>query len=71
MNAGQLENSYPTVFKRQGQRDILPNELDDSIVDKVDSREVFDHLSNICDPEHPNLTLEELHVVDEGLITVC
>ena len=69
MNSGELENSYPTVFKRQGKRDILPNELDDSVVDKIDSREVFDHLSNICDPEHP-LTLEELHVVEERLITV-
>lgn len=60
----------PQSTKKQGKRDILPKELDDSVVDKIDSREVFDHISGICDPEHPELTLEELHVIEEGLITV-
>lgn len=39
------------------------------MVDPFDSREVFDMIRSIHDPEHP-LTLEELNVVEQNLIEV-
>lgn len=38
------------------------------IQDPIDSREIFDLLRGILDPEHPH-SLEELSVVQEELIT--
>lgn len=35
----------------------------------IDAAEIFDHIRDITDPEHP-YSLEQLHVVDEELITV-
>lgn len=35
----------------------------------IDSLEVFEHIRDIVDPEHP-YTLEQLNVVDEDNITV-
>ncbi|KAF7279752.1 hypothetical protein GWI33_006782 [Rhynchophorus ferrugineus] len=48
---------------------ITQEEYDDTIVDEFDQREIFDIIRSINDPEHP-LTLEELHVVTENLISV-
>ncbi|RDD46955.1 MIP18 family protein [Trichoplax sp. H2] len=39
-----LENINPTVFSKSKEREILPEELDDNIVDKIDEREIFDIL---------------------------
>jgi metal-sulfur cluster biosynthetic enzyme len=64
-----LENENPTVFGRSGERIISLEDEDDFVHDAVDAREVFDHIRNINDPEHP-LTLEELNVVDESHIKV-
>jgi metal-sulfur cluster biosynthetic enzyme len=66
---GLLENENPTVFGRSGERIISLEDEDDFVHDAVDAREVFDHIRNINDPEHP-LTLEELNVVDESHIKV-
>lgn len=65
----QLENINPQVHRRVEKRCLTAAELDDSVTDEIDAREVFDMIRNINDPEHP-LTLEELSVVDEGLIDV-
>lgn len=35
----------------------------------IDSLEIFEHIRDIVDPEHP-YTLEQLNVVDEQLVTV-
>jgi hypothetical protein len=35
----------------------------------IDALEVFEHIRDITDPEHP-YTLEQLNVVDESLITI-
>ena len=42
--AGRLENANPEVFSRLKERTVLPEELDDSVVDEIDRREIFDIL---------------------------
>lgn len=37
----RLENVNPEVFERRKEREILPEEQDDSIRDEIDAREVF------------------------------
>lgn len=81
-----LENVNPNVYKKIEDRVITPEEEDDNVVDEFDDREIFgeyfhrnltissmpsfqDLIRGINDPEHP-LTLEELHVLEKGLITV-
>lgn len=65
----ELENAAPTIHDKAAARPVLPSELDDTVADPFDTREVFDLLRDINDPEHP-LTLEELNVVKESQITV-
>ncbi|KAF5273265.1 hypothetical protein FQR65_LT04687 [Abscondita terminalis] len=65
----ELENDNPNIYKKINDRVILPEEEDDDVIDEFDSREIFDLIRSINDPEHP-LTLEELHVVENSLITV-
>lgn len=43
----RLENVNPTVFNKVKEREISPEELDDSVVDKIDDREVFDILKKL------------------------
>jgi len=64
-----LDNANPVVFISSKERQILPEEEDDDVVDAIDSREVFDLIRTINDPEHP-LTLEELNVVEESKVKV-
>ncbi|KAH9503493.1 Cytosolic iron-sulfur assembly component 2B [Bulinus truncatus] len=66
---GGLDNANPVVFQATKERGILPEEEDDNIQDKFDSREIFDLIRFINDPEHP-LTLEELNVVEEAKVKV-
>jgi len=66
----RLENVNPEVFERVKDRDVCPEEKDDSVHDEIDSREVFDLVRCINDPEHP-LTLEELNVLQQAHIEVC
>ncbi|RZF44223.1 hypothetical protein LSTR_LSTR003863 [Laodelphax striatellus] len=69
MCADRLENVNPKLFQKCFERDITPEEEDDNIVDEFDSREIFDLIRSINDPEHP-LTLEELNVVEQKLVEV-
>ncbi|KAJ3628978.1 hypothetical protein MTP99_013406 [Tenebrio molitor] len=69
MKLDQLENQNPNVYNKTDERLVTTEEEDDNVVDEFDSREVFDLIRDITDPEHP-LTLEELHVVQESLIQV-
>ncbi|XP_046843557.1 cytosolic iron-sulfur assembly component 2B-like [Xenia sp. Carnegie-2017] len=64
-----LDNSNPEIHQKANERELLPEEEDDEVVDKIDQREVFDLVRTINDPEHP-LTLEELNVVEEALVKV-
>ncbi|KAI5700804.1 MIP18 family protein galla-2-like [Diaphorina citri] len=71
MNPGGdvLENINPTLYSKCEDRPVTAEDQNDYITDEFDSREIFDLIRNIYDPEHP-LTLEELHVVDLSLIQV-
>lgn len=42
-----MQNANPMVFKAKQERIILPEEEDDSVVDKIDEREVFDILFSV------------------------
>lgn len=65
----ETENLNPNVYGKCKEREITAEEEDENVADPFDSREIFDLIRNINDPEHP-LTLEELHVVQEDLIIV-
>ncbi|XP_066019885.1 cytosolic iron-sulfur assembly component 2B [Pocillopora verrucosa] len=67
--ATTLENANPTIFLQKTEREILPDEENEDVVDKIDEREVFDLIRSINDPEHP-LTLEQLNVVEQSLVEV-
>ena len=47
----------------------IESDLDDSVTDPFDVREIFDLVRGINDPEHP-LSLEQLNVVSEDQINV-
>uniref|UniRef100_A0A182J0Z7 MIP18 family-like domain-containing protein n=1 Tax=Anopheles atroparvus TaxID=41427 RepID=A0A182J0Z7_ANOAO len=65
----ELENINPNVYKKCEDRKLTIDDENEDVVDPFDEREVFDLIRNINDPEHP-LTLEELHVLEQSLITV-
>ncbi|EXX69980.1 DUF59-domain-containing protein [Rhizophagus irregularis] len=67
----ELINANPTIYtpSKKSHRVITPEEEDENIEDKIDSREVFDLIRSISDPEHP-LTLEELNVTQLEHVTV-
>lgn len=58
----RLQNVNPHIFAKAEQRVENPADWDDDVYDPFDSREIFDLVRNIRDPEHP-LSLEELNVV--------
>merc|ERR1712224_582368 len=65
----ELQNANPTIYEKVEERSITRDEEDGDVYDPIDSREIFDLIRNINDPEHP-LTLEQLNVVEEKNITV-
>lgn len=69
MAAATLQNVNPKLFLKCDNRVITEEELNEDVIDLFDSREVFDLIRNINDPEHP-LTLEQLNVVDVENIMV-
>ncbi|XP_066595873.1 MIP18 family protein galla-2 [Prorops nasuta] len=64
-----LENINPKLYKKIDERKISADDENENVIDEFDTREIFDLIRNINDPEHP-LTLEELNVVEQGLIEV-
>jgi metal-sulfur cluster biosynthetic enzyme len=69
MNSENLDNINPRTYEVSAQRGVTAADLDDSVVDPFDTREIFDLIRDINDPEHP-LTLEQLNVVTEEQIDV-
>ncbi|CAG4970013.1 MIP18 family protein galla-2 [Colias croceus] len=63
------DNVNPNVYEKGSARELTRADFDENIADEFDTREVFDLIRNICDPEHP-LSLEELRVVEESNIQV-
>ncbi|XP_071481274.1 cytosolic iron-sulfur assembly component 2B-like [Diadema antillarum] len=68
-NRERLDNVNPTVHGKLNNRQVLPSEEDDNVADAIDTREVFDLIRHINDPEHP-LSLEELNVVQQAEVEV-
>jgi metal-sulfur cluster biosynthetic enzyme len=68
---GEFENGNPVVFEVEND-DYFDHSFeyaDESSSEAFTSREVFEILRKINDPEHP-LTLEQLNVVQLDLVTV-
>jgi len=65
-----LINANPIVYERKerpSRNDIIGT--DESAAEAIDEQEVFDHLRDIKDPEHP-YSLEQLKVISEDAIEV-
>lgn len=61
-------NANPTVYEKKERRvRIAPADVDEYTVEPIDQLEIFDHLRDIKDPEHP-YSLEELKVITEDAI---
>ena len=58
----RLDNVNPTLHGTVDEREVKTSDWEDDIADPIDSREIFDLIRTINDPEHP-LTLEQLDVV--------
>ncbi|XP_071447003.1 MIP18 family protein galla-2 [Hetaerina americana] len=65
----RLENINPKLFRKCDERVLSSEEQDESVSDEFDSREIFDLIKSINDPEHP-LSLEELNVLEIDNIQV-
>jgi len=65
-----LINANPIIYDRKERpsRNDITNS-DESAVELIDGQEVFDHLRDIKDPEHP-YSLEQLKVISEDAIEV-
>ncbi|KHN86932.1 MIP18 family protein F45G2.10 [Toxocara canis] len=71
MTAKGLDNASPTVYSVKPRIERYTEaDYDENVEDPIDAGEIFDLIRDINDPEHP-LTLEQLNVVQEELITVC
>ncbi|XP_002276610.1 protein AE7 [Vitis vinifera] len=65
-----LINANPVIYqKKERQVRIAPCDSDEYAVEPVDQQEIFDHIRDIKDPEHP-YSLEELKVITEDAIEV-
>ncbi|XP_052202034.1 protein AE7-like [Diospyros lotus] len=65
-----LINANPTVYEKKERRArTAPDDGDEYAVEHIDQLEIFDHLRDIKDPEHP-YSLEELKVITEDAIEV-
>jgi len=68
-DSDRLENVNPKLYNVASDRPVAESDLDDSVTDPFDVREIFDLVRGINDPEHP-LSLEQLNVVSEDQINV-
>ncbi|XP_028106716.1 protein AE7-like [Camellia sinensis] len=65
-----LINANPIVYEEKEHRTrTAPDDVDKYDVEPIDQLEIFDHLRDIKDPEHP-YSLEELKVISEDAIEV-
>ncbi|XP_020084088.1 protein AE7-like [Ananas comosus] len=66
----ELINANPVVYERKERRVYkLPAVIDEYAQEPIDQQEIFDHIRDIKDPEHP-YSLEQLNVVTEDSIEV-
>ncbi|XP_054822876.1 protein AE7 [Prosopis cineraria] len=65
-----LINANPIVYEKKERRTrTMPTFADENAAEPIDQQEIFDHLRDIKDPEHP-YSLEELKVITEDAIEV-
>nr|GMD95399.1 protein AE7-like [Ipomoea batatas] len=66
----ELINANPIVYEKKERRVRIPAaDVDEYAVEPIDQLEIFDHLRDIKDPEHP-YSLEELKVISEDAVEV-
>ncbi|XP_020111310.1 protein AE7-like isoform X2 [Ananas comosus] len=66
----ELINANPVVYERKERRvHKLPAVIDEYAQEPIDQQEIFDHIRDIKDPEHP-YSLEQLNVVTDDAIEV-
>ncbi|KAL7712011.1 Uncharacterized protein QTN25_006528 [Entamoeba marina] len=64
-------NPTPHVYQQLNiQRKTIESNEDLNIREEIDSLEIYEHVRNIKDPEHPTFTLEQLKVILPEFITV-
>ncbi|KAJ7943887.1 protein AE7 [Quillaja saponaria] len=65
-----LINANPILYEKKERRArSAPSVADEYAVEPIDQQEIFDHIRDIKDPEHP-YSLEELKVITEDAIEV-
>ncbi|XP_038726081.1 protein AE7 [Tripterygium wilfordii] len=65
-----LINANPVVYEKKERRVRSAScDVDEYAVEPIDQLEVFDHIRDIKDPEHP-YSLEELKVITEDAVEV-
>ncbi|XP_070009003.1 uncharacterized protein [Nicotiana sylvestris] len=66
----ELINANPIVYEKKERRDrSAPSVEDEYTAEPIDQLEIFDHIRDIKDPEHP-YSLEELKVITEDAVEV-
>ncbi|XP_009346239.2 protein AE7 [Pyrus x bretschneideri] len=67
----ELINANPVIYERKERRvrSVPSAAADEYAVEAIDQQEIFDHIRDIKDPEHP-YSLEELKVITEDAIEV-
>ncbi|KAL3330823.1 hypothetical protein AABB24_034577 [Solanum stoloniferum] len=66
----ELINANPIVYEKKERRDRGGRAvLDEYAAEPIDQLEIFDHIRDIKDPEHP-YSLEELKVITEDAVDV-
>uniref|UniRef100_M1AJH0 MIP18 family-like domain-containing protein n=1 Tax=Solanum tuberosum TaxID=4113 RepID=M1AJH0_SOLTU len=66
----ELINANPVVYEKKERRDRGSRAvLDEYAAEPIDQLEIFDHIRDIKDPEHP-YSLEELKVITEDAVDV-
>ncbi|XP_008230945.1 PREDICTED: protein AE7-like isoform X1 [Prunus mume] len=67
----ELINANPVIYEKKERRvrSVPTAAADEYAVERIDQQEIFDHIRDIKDPEHP-YSLEELKVITEDAIEV-
>eukprot|EP00775_Hariotina_reticulata_P002151 gene2151-2469_t len=69
MTSENLINPNPIIHERKARKTRETLKATTGVREPIDAVEIFEHIRDITDPEHP-YTLEQLNVVEESLITV-
>ncbi|XP_057772942.1 protein AE7-like [Salvia miltiorrhiza] len=65
-----LINANPVVYEKKERRTrSAPGDVDEYTIETIDQLEIFEHIRDVKDPEHP-YSLEELKVITEDAIEV-